>query len=314
METPLLLVCNLLFAFYSILVPSGCQHKIYTFFFFCEFAKKCLTTTWYHVKFLYKTEVNKKEIKEMAFTDSKEIEKKRLKIVAYINRYIAEHNLNSGEKIPSENTLAQMFDTNRNTVRSALVSLKIRGILYSQKGKGFFVAKKPESFVMNQNASLGLSEAMGSANLVYRNTLLDIEKRKPTEEEKNFLKLTDENMVFYLSQLRYVNNSPFALCYSTIPEKLVPALDEYLLANKDAFKGTNHIFSERYGLSHPICSNTMISSFPPGEKDVAALGILDNIPILQQENIYILDEQTPIEYFVVRGRSDMFKLSFNLKK
>ena len=39
-----------------------------------------------------------------------------------------------------------------------------------------------------------------------------------------------------------------------------------------------------------------------------------NIPILQQENIYTVDEGTPVEYFVIRGRSDMFKISLYINK
>ncbi len=248
----------------------------------------------------------------MAFTDSKEVEKKRLEIVTYIGNYITEHKLKTGDKIPSENSLSQMFQTNRNTVRSALISLKIRGVLFSHKGKGFFVAERPSKFIMTQSPSLGLSEAMDNANLAYRNSLLDIIKRKPTISEQRRLELSEHEEVYFLAQLRYVNEVSFALCYSVIPEKFVPGLEEYTDRIKADFKGTNDIFMNMYGLKHPICSNTTIGSFPPTAKDIKYLKIPDSIPILQQENLYLSEDGIPIEYFVIRGRSDLFKISFNL--
>lgn len=248
----------------------------------------------------------------MAFTDSKEIERKRAEIVSYIRKYIAANDLSFGGRIQSENELSRLFNVNRNTVRAALESLKVRGVLYSQKGKGFFVAEKPSKFVMKHDPSLGLSEIMDSAKLSYRNSLLGIVKRKPSEREIKYLQLSEDEEVFFLSQLRYVNDIPFALCYSTIPVKLVPGLDAVLALERDSFKGTNDFLINKYGFDHPVCSRMLICSFAPGEKESKLLSTPDNVPILQQENIYTVDEGTPIEYFVIRGRSDMFKISLNL--
>lgn len=248
----------------------------------------------------------------MAFTDSKEVEKKRGEIVSYIKKYIHTKGLTFGDKIQSENELSRIFDVNRNTVRSALESLKVQGILYSQKGKGFFVAEKPSKFVIKHDPSLGLSEIMDNAKMDYCNKLLNVVKRKPTEREMKYLQLTEDEEVFYLSQLRYVNDIPFALCYSTIPEKMVPGLDTYLNDDPGEFKGTNSFLIEKYGFSHPVCRRIFICSFPPGEKESSLLATPSNIPILQQENIYVVDEDVPVEYFVIRGRSDMFKISLNI--
>lgn len=251
----------------------------------------------------------------MAFTESEEIEKKRIEIVSYINKYIVDNDLDAGDKIPSENTLASQFNVNRNTVRSALISLKIRGILYSQKGKGFFVAQKPSKFLIKQDISLGLSETFDKSNMEYSISLLNISKRLPSDKEKKYLKLSNEEQVYELSQLRYVKDVPFALCYSVIPERIAPDLITKLENLPEGFKGTNNLFINEYGYEHPICSKVYIYSFPPGEKEMRLLSIPDNIPILQQENIYTInDNSTPVEYFIVRGRSDMFKISFDLNK
>lgn len=250
----------------------------------------------------------------MAFTESEEIEKKRIEIVSYIRKYIVDNDLDVGDKIPSENTLAAMFNVNRNTVRSALISLKIRGILYSQKGKGFFISEKPSKFLIKQDIQLGLSETFDKSNMEYSISLLNVHKRLPSDRETKYLKLAVGEKVYELSQLRYVKEVPFALCTSIIPERLVPDLDTKLADISDGFKGTNDLFINEYGYEHPICSKVYVYSFPPGEKEMSLLSIPDNIPILQQENIYTINGSTPVEYFIIRGRSDMFKISFDLNK
>lgn len=250
----------------------------------------------------------------MAFTDSKEIEKKRMEIVSFIKRYIVDNNLDAGDKILSENKLASLFKTNRNTVRSALISLKIRGILYSQKGKGFFVAEKPSKFLIQYDTTLGLSETLNKSNMEYSISLLHVVKRKATDKELHYLKLAENEEIFELLQLRYVKDVPFAICASIIPEKITPDLDVRLQGISNDFEGTSDLFINEYGMEHPICSKVFIHSYPPGEKEMRLLDIPDNIPILQQESVYTIKDSVPVEYFIIKGRSDRFKISFELNK
>lgn len=248
----------------------------------------------------------------MPITSSNEVEKKRLEIVSYLKKLI-KNRLEDGEKLPSENTLSKQFDVNRNTVRSALLSLKVQGLVYSEKGKGFFAIKKPAKFMIKQDQALGLSEILDKACVDYSIKLLNITKKKANEKECSHLKLNPEagENVFILEQLRYISGVPFALCYSIMPEKLVPELDLKLITGKYSFSGTISLFRDVYGYDHPVCTRTSIQSFPPSEKDMNNLLIPDNIPILQQENLYVIDSDVPVEYFVIRGRSDMFKVNFS---
>lgn len=249
----------------------------------------------------------------MTFTNSAEIEKTRLEIITYIKDYIAKNNLNSGDKIPSENALAAQFHANRNTVRSALMGLRIQGILYSHKGKGFFVAERPDKLTIEQNIELGLSEIFDKSNWNYSNKLLAITKRTPNQKEQKLLELSSAENVFELEQLRYISGKVFALCYSIIPEKWCPDLDVKMKGNFENFKGTNDIFHNIYGFEHLRCIKMFVQTFPPDEKDIKLLNVLDNIPILQQENVYEISSGSPIEYFIIRGRGDTFKIGFNFK-
>lgn len=50
----------------------------------------------------------------------------------------------TGSPIPSVRSLAEKFDTNRNTIYTIYKKLESTGYIYSKKGKGFFVAERIE--------------------------------------------------------------------------------------------------------------------------------------------------------------------------
>ncbi|MEG0178550.1 MAG: FCD domain-containing protein [Oscillospiraceae bacterium] len=56
--------------------------------------------------------------------------------------YIAEHDLEIGERIPSEYELASMLQVGRGTVREAIRALISRNILVIRRGAGTFIASK----------------------------------------------------------------------------------------------------------------------------------------------------------------------------
>ena len=55
---------------------------------------------------------------------------------AFLKDEILMGNIKPGEKIPSENTLAEKFSLSRQTVRKAISMLVNEGFLYTRQGKG----------------------------------------------------------------------------------------------------------------------------------------------------------------------------------
>ena len=60
----------------------------------------------------------------------------------YIEDSIAAGTLASGDRVPSENELARMFETSHITARRALSELVNKGKIYRIKGKGSFVSEQ----------------------------------------------------------------------------------------------------------------------------------------------------------------------------
>ena len=60
-------------------------------------------------------------------------------IIRFILDYIREHDLNPGDKLPSQENLLAMMGVSRTSLREAMKTLEARGILEIQNGKGAYV-------------------------------------------------------------------------------------------------------------------------------------------------------------------------------
>ncbi|MGN0378253.1 MAG: GntR family transcriptional regulator [Butyrivibrio sp.] len=238
----------------------------------------------------------------MSSSDSSTVESKRREIISYIRKYIREHDLSENDRLPSENALAEMFSTNRNTVRSALSTLKSQGIIYSRKGKGFFVSEQPSPVVYRHENSLGFSEILNKGTRNFTSEIISVELRSPSDRDMDMLKIGRGEQVYYLRQLRTIGGKKLAVCLSVIPEKFVPGLEKHI----DNYCGTNNIFMNIYHLPHPVCTWVRLEASLPTSSEARLLDIPDNMPILQQENVFAITDVGPAEYFVVRARGDIF--------
>ncbi|MEG1886694.1 MAG: GntR family transcriptional regulator, partial [Oscillospiraceae bacterium] len=85
----------------------------------------------------------KSEVKEMLKTENKP---KHKIISEWIVSRISSGEFSQGDKIPSENELAERFSFSRQTVRQAIANLESGGILVRIKGCGTFVGNAPTRF------------------------------------------------------------------------------------------------------------------------------------------------------------------------
>lgn len=235
-------------------------------------------------------------------------EDKKLKIIKYIQMYIKKNKLEENAPLPSENELSKIFNVNRNVVRSALSHLKSQGYIYSIKGKGIFVSKKIMAVVFQHYNNVGFSEVLGKVDESYRSELLRCDKGIAGPHECKVLNLKQNEEVYRVKILRYIEGLPLAVCYSILPERLVKDLDKHL----DGFKSINEILMNTYKYSHPTCDSINIEAAFASTDEVKLLEMGNHIPILKQVSVFSVDN-TVIEYFIVRARGDRFKFSMNFK-
>lgn len=228
-------------------------------------------------------------------------------IADYVLKYIKQNKLKDDAVLPSENILARQFKVNRNVVRTALAHLRSQGYIYSIKGKGFFVAKRVKPLIYKHSATIGFSEIVGRQFTDYENTLIACSKSKAKPSECIRLNMTAEENVYRLKTLRSVKGVNFAVCYSSIPEKHVYHLEQYL----DDYRSINDIFVNHYGYDQPTCDSITIEAVNPNAELLKYFDMPDGVPILSIGCMFSTEATGPLEHFVIKARSDLFKFTMD---
>ncbi|MDS9471741.1 FadR/GntR family transcriptional regulator [Sporosarcina pasteurii] len=92
----------------------------------------------------------------------KEHSKMYLEIVRELRNLIEEENIKTGGKLPSERVLAERMQAGRSTVREALRSLELLGVIETRRGEGTFLADLQKNqfvdvlsgFILQQSTSI----------------------------------------------------------------------------------------------------------------------------------------------------------------
>ena len=69
-------------------------------------------------------------------------------VASSISREIAQGRLKPGDQLPTEQALATTFGVSRNVVREAIARLRSEGRIWSQQGRGAFVADASNATVL----------------------------------------------------------------------------------------------------------------------------------------------------------------------
>lgn len=94
-------------------------------------------------------------------------------IVAKIKDMIDKGKFKSGDQLPVERELAEVFRVSRSSVREALRSLESQGLLESRQGNGTYIASQPVESLVSPLASVIFSEKDGQRDLFEMRRLIE---------------------------------------------------------------------------------------------------------------------------------------------
>jgi len=125
------------------------------------------------------------------------------------------------EALPPERYMAEEFGVSRITVRKALDGLVAEGLLTRRQGAGTFVASRVEK---NFSKLSSFSEDMTSRGRTPRSEWLNRAEAAVTPEESMVLGLSPGSTVYRFHRIRFADNEPMALEYSTIAGFCLPSV------------------------------------------------------------------------------------------
>jgi GntR family transcriptional regulator len=211
-------------------------------------------------------------------------------VVAELRASIESGRLASGERLPSENELAEQYKTSRPTVRRAIALLKAEGLVTSEQGRGVFVRAKPhvrlvlsgENFRRHRRAGVsGFGAQVREQGQSPEQRIVEAGWVTAPSEVAQRLGVGEGARVCVRRRLFLVDDEPVALCDSYSPAEL---------AEGTALTEPENVEGGAYGLIEdsegPIRrrlrrSIDELASRMPSRVEVQALKLDPGVPVLR---------------------------------
>ncbi|MFB5192538.1 GntR family transcriptional regulator [Alicyclobacillus fastidiosus] len=224
-----------------------------------------------------------------------------LQVADYLMKKIESEEYRVGEKIPSELELSRMFNVNRHTVRQAVAKLASSGLVTTVKGLGSYV-KSGLVIPYHLSQRTRFTDNVGSLGKSPRSELLEWSKGAPTDHERAQLQLDSHEGVYRMDILRFIDETPYSLSTTVLPEKVAPFLESHL----GDFHSIYSILQKHYGF-RPIRLHSIIRATSCAPRDARFLP--EDVPIIQVESLAIHPTtKVPVEIATGRTRGDIAEM------
>jgi GntR family transcriptional regulator len=212
------------------------------------------------------------------YAQLKEIIKERIENKAYL----------PGQMIPSEKEFTEKYNISRMTVRQAITDLVNEGILVREKGKGTYVAK---NVIEKQLELQSFSQDMNGRGLAPGSRIIKFEEVKASEEVREYLKLEENDTVYFINRLRLADNTPMAMEYCYLPSRLFPNLFKYNMENWSLYE----ILKNDYQLKFGYAEQTIRAVKMHKNEAILILNQEKGFGLLASRILYSMDN-VPVEY------------------
>jgi GntR family transcriptional regulator len=226
------------------------------------------------------------------------------RIVDGLRAEILAGTLGPGERLPSENDLAQAYKTSRPTVRRALARLKAEGLVVTEQGKGAFVRPKPHVRLLLTGSSYRKHRTLGlpgfNAQVLEqgqapKQQLLSVRVGNASQEVAMRLDINEAAPVVIRQRLFLIDSKPVALCDSYYPAEMAEGT---AIAEARRIKGGVHALIE--DPSGPIkrkitrSVDELVARMPtPMESN--ALGLPTGVPVVRVLRTVFDSDDRPVE-------------------
>lgn len=215
---------------------------------------------------------------------------------------LAVRDLGPDAAIPSERELMSTYDVSRATVRRAIESLIIDGLLTRIHGKGTFVAR-PRLESRLHLASF--SQDMRRRGLTPSTVLLGVSADRPPAEVAAALELGSADLAWRVDRVRLADGQPIALENGWYPCPALPGLDR-----QDLGGSLYQVFDEVYGLVIDAAEQTLWGESAEGAT-ARHLDCPAYTPLLVFRRISSAGARR-LEYVVSRYRGDRYQIHMSL--
>lgn len=209
----------------------------------------------------------------------------------------------SGQLIPSERELMEIYQVSRITVRKAIDELVNEGYLYKIQGKGTYV--KEDCGGSDLISITSCTEDVIRLGMTPSKRVMLFQLKKADAKRAKVLELTKDDNVYQLGRILYADQEPLNYTITYLPEKIFPELDHFSF-DQDSLYAT---IQEKYDVKITKARRTMEAVL--ARDDIAEyLDIEEGSPIILFRCVtsgIVNGKEIPIECFKCYYRTDKFK-------
>jgi GntR family transcriptional regulator len=204
---------------------------------------------------------------------------------------IARNALQPGMRLPSEQTICEIFDVSRPVVRAAITSLAAEGLVEKVPRRGVFVARpSTETSFLTSNVSVH-SDLQARGHKVTSHAF-EFVRCAPDEDERRVFSLPPDGTVVRVGRIYRSDGRPITHTRISLAGHKVPDLERSEIEGRSIFQ----ILKDRYGLVAKRAERWFTAELPP--EDVARrLEIERSQPLIAIESIAYDSNNVPLEYY-----------------
>jgi GntR family transcriptional regulator len=146
-------------------------------------------------------------------------------VIDRVEQLIVERDLGPGDRLPSQDELAELTGTSLITVRRALEELQREGRVRRHQGLGTFLASPKIISDPTHAGALGSALTSSDQRAEVTTTVLSVERCRPSADLASALQIDVDDVVWEVQRERQVDGRAMILETARIPVKLAPGLD-----------------------------------------------------------------------------------------
>ncbi|WP_438762763.1 GntR family transcriptional regulator [Enterococcus sp. AZ194] len=215
----------------------------------------------------------------------------------------------ANQKLPSEKQLSERYQVSKMTIKQALDILVTDGLIIKKRGLGTFVKDLSQEELVRMSL---MAQFRGKTAEYPRekvtSKVLQFLVSHPCEAIQQKLNISEEDFVYHLCRVRYINDEPFVIEETYMPISLIRDLKR------------RHVEQSIYEyieteLSFKIQSvHRKITVRRSNQKDARELAMLTGDPVGVVEQIGYLSNGAAFEYSISTHRYDRFQSEMILNR
>ena len=218
-----------------------------------------------------------------------------------IRNQIVKQMVQANDQLPFEKDLCVKYRVSKMTVKKALDILVAEGLIVKIRGSGTFVKNISNSDMTRlivSNQFRGLTALYSDRKVTSK--LLKFDVVTSSEDAKGKLNLENEEFLYKIIRVRYLDNNPFSIENTYMPINLILGLKKQH-AEESIYEYIEDELGFKIQSAHRI-----ITVRKSNELEQQYLDLEDNDPVAVVEQVAYLDSGTAFEYSISVHRYDHF--------